>query len=435
MATVVTELAALFGGFGLTNVLIQRRVISRLQLDTIFWAGASIGAVLTLLVFALSFIATWFYSDPLTGELLRVLCFTFLLTGLTNVHEAIIARLMYFKMDFFIQISSIALRAIVAIIFAYSGFGVWSLVAGALTGALVSLICYVSTIRYIPRFRFHSAYIFSNLKTIGSYFGRGILYYADMNIDLILIGRYLGATPLGHYQNARSLTDEVRARIATPLQRILFPAFSALQSEPERLKTSVIRSCRLIAAVIIPAGIGISAISPELVPVLYGSQWLPMIPVVSMFGISTALRGSTTIASQIFNATNHVGLALRFNIVGTFIMVVSVSICLPYGVEAVSIAVVFSSLYSLITFRAAFGLIGLESKHLLTLAPPAIAAATMWLVIYYIRNTGFFAGHNLGFQLIVFVFIGVISYSVTLHSISRQYAGDFTEVFRKLTRR
>ena len=33
MATVVTELAALFGAFGFTNVLIQRRSINRLQMS------------------------------------------------------------------------------------------------------------------------------------------------------------------------------------------------------------------------------------------------------------------------------------------------------------------------------------------------------------------------------------------------------------------
>lgn len=36
MATVVTEFAALFSTFGMTNVLTQRQVINRLQIDTVF---------------------------------------------------------------------------------------------------------------------------------------------------------------------------------------------------------------------------------------------------------------------------------------------------------------------------------------------------------------------------------------------------------------
>ena len=54
MATVITEFAGLFGAFGFTNVLIQRRVISRLQLDTVFWATLAVGIVLAGVVFGLS---------------------------------------------------------------------------------------------------------------------------------------------------------------------------------------------------------------------------------------------------------------------------------------------------------------------------------------------------------------------------------------------
>ena len=39
MATVVTELAALFANFGFGYILIQRSKIARIQIDTMFWAA------------------------------------------------------------------------------------------------------------------------------------------------------------------------------------------------------------------------------------------------------------------------------------------------------------------------------------------------------------------------------------------------------------
>ena len=149
----------------------------------------------------------------------------------------------------------------------------------------------------------------------------------------------LGASALGFYQNARSLTDEVRGRLAMPLQRVLFPAFSALQADQERLQRTVILSGRLLAAVIVPVGFGISAVADELVPVLYGPQWLDMISVLSMFGLSAAIRGSTAIASPLFNSRDHVGLSFRYNLIGTFITVVAILIAISLRDNAVSAAV------------------------------------------------------------------------------------------------
>ena len=55
-----------------------------------------------------------------------------------------------------------------------------------------------------------------------------------------------------------------------PLQRVLFPAFSTLQNDPDRFRDAISRSCRLLALLFMPVGFGLAAVAPELVPVLYG---------------------------------------------------------------------------------------------------------------------------------------------------------------------
>lgn len=435
MATAVTELAALFGSFGFGNILVQRKVINRLQMDTLFWAGTLVGVGLAIVVFLLSFVAEGLFGNAIIGDLLRVLCFSFLLSGLAVVHSAIIARMMWFRLEFWIQIAVILFRSLVAILFAYQGYGVWSLVAGALAGAASSVLLAILAVPFLPRFRFHSAYLASTWRTSASYFGGGVLYYISMNVDVLLIGRQLGASALGYYQNARSLTDEVRGRLAMPLQRVLFPAFSALQEDCERLQRTVVHSGRLLAAVIVPVGFGISAVSSDLVPVLYGSQWLEMIPVLSMFGLSAAIRGSTAIASPLFNSRNRVGLSFRYNLVGTLVTVIAIVVALPYGINAVTGAVALSSLYALVGFRVGIGLIGLRARHvMLILGPPTLAATVMWLAILVIRSHSVDQFDTPVLVLAVHVFLGILVYVFALHAISRAYINDFLELGRRLLR-
>ena len=436
MATTVTELAALFGSFGFSNILIQRKVTNRLQMDTLFWAGLLVGIGLTAGVFLLSFPAESVFGNPITGELLRILSLSFLFGGLTVVHSAIIARMMWFRLEFWIQIVVILCRSLVAIALAYTGYGVWSLVAGALAGIVSGVLLTLIAVPYLPRLRFHCAYLTSTWRTSSSYFGSSMLYYISMNVDVLLIGRELGASALGYYQNARSLTDEVRGRLAMPLQRVLFPAFSALQADLGRLQRTIIHSGRLLAAVIVPVGFGISAVADELVPVLYGSQWSDMIPVLSMFGLSAAIRGSTAIASPLFNSRDRVGLSFRFNLVGTIIMVAMIVIALPYGIIAVTGAVALSTLYTLVSFRVGIGLIGLRTRHVMViLGPPTLAAMVMWLAIIAIRTYSVDLFDAPVLVLGLHILFGMVVYAIALHAISRTYFTDFLDLGKRLIKR
>ena len=435
MATVVTELAALFGNFGFSSVLIQRRVVARLHLDTVFWASLMLGVMLTLAVFALSFLAGTLFGDPLTGELLRLLCLTFFIGGLTSVQGVILSRLMLFRVSFWIGIGAVAIRIAVAISFALQGYGVWSLVAGSIAGSLAGFVFGMAFVPYWPRLRFSRGYIISIWRTSSSYFGGGVLFYVSSNVDLFLIGRELGATTLGIYQNARSLTDEVRSRIAVPLQRVLFPAFSALLNERQRLQQSVVRSGRLLSAIIFPIAVGVSSVSEELVPLLYGPQWGGMIPVLKLLGLSAALRGSTAISTPIFNSSNRAGLALIYNLIGTVLLVSAVLLAIPAGIVAVATAIALMSLYSLITLRAALQLIGLDAKAMGSmLGAPALASAIAWVVIAALRAVGAEWSAADAIQLVGYVAVGALVYAVALVALSPQYVADLRALagnFRK----
>lgn len=433
MATVVTEFAALFAGFGFANLLIQRKRITRLQVDTVFWASIGVGCALALMVFAASFLAGRLFADPIVGTLLRVLCLTFALSGFNVVCWIVLARLMRFRVEFWLQIITVAVRAAAAIAFAIAGWGLWSLVAGALAGALTQAVLAFAAVPYLPRLRWQPSFLRNSWRTSGSYFAGGLLYYVNMNVDLLLIGRQLGAAPLGLYQTARSLTDEIRGRIAVPIQHVLFPAFSSVQEQPERQQQLLLRASRLLAAVVVPIGFGVSANASELVATLYGPKWMTMVPLIVAFGISAAIRASTAIASPVFNACDRMPLALVYNAIGTAIAVGSVAFAIPYGLSSVGLAVALSSAFGFVSLVAAFGLVGLPPwQVLVTLGPSMIAAGVMWAATWWLKEAGTLPHWSPPVLLGVQVIFGAVVYLVSLHLISRQYWIDLKKVLSVL---
>jgi PST family polysaccharide transporter len=255
-----------------------------------------------------------------------------------------------------------------------------------------------------------------------------------MNLDLLMIGRHLGAAPLGFYQNARSLTDEIRGRIAMPMQHVLFPAFSALQDDRPRFQQLVLRAGRLVAVVVVPVGFGVSANAQELVLVLYGAQWQPMVPVMAMFGLCAVLRAGTAIGSPLFNANNRVGLAFRYNAIGAVLTVGAVLVAVPHGIEAVAGAVALASLYSLVSLRAALGLIGLGARHVVQiLGAPIAASLVMWAAIEGLRSLAW--TNAPGTMLLAHVAAGGALYLALLLAIAPQFGRDLREALRLLFRR
>lgn len=428
MATVVTEFAALFANFGFANLLIQRKRMTRLQVDTVFWASVAVGGALALAVFGLSYLAGPLFADPMVGQLLRVLCLTFALSGFSVVGWVVLARLMRFRTEFWMQMTVVVLRAAAAVVCAWAGWGLWSLVAGALAGAVAQAVLAFVAVPYLPRLRWRPAFLRDTWRTSGSYFAGGLLYYTNMNVDLLLIGRQLGAAPLGLYQTARSLTDEIRGRIAMPIQHVLFPAFSSVQEQPERQRQLLLRAGRLLAAVVVPIGFGVSANAHELVATLYGAKWMSMVPLMTAFGLSAAIRAATAIASPLFNACDRVALALRYNVIGTVIMVGAVAVAIPFGIEAVGLAVAVSSLYAVVPLVVAFALVGLRPWHVLaTLSPPVAAAGVMWALTAALRASGGLPAAAPAALLGLQVLFGALVYLLVLHLLSRQYWADFRQ--------
>ena len=433
MASVVTELAALFANFGLANILIQRQRISRLDIDTVFWATAGLGVALAAVVFALSFPAGLWYGDPVVGDLLRFMGLSFVLNGLTVVPWVVLVRLMRFRTDFWIQMVTLVVRAGVAIACALAGLGVWSLVVGALAAPLFQAAIGLVVVGYRPRWRFRTGLITGTWRTSGSYFGGSLLYFTSMSIDLVLIGRQLGATALGHYQNARTLTDEIRARIAMPLQQVLFPAFASVQGEPERAREMVLRSGRILAAVVVPVGIGIAAMAAELVPVLYGPQWGEMVPLLAMLGVGAALRASTAISQPIIYAHDRVARSLRYHAVQAALIVGAVLLAMPHGITAVTAAILVVTLYALVPYRFALSLLGLGWRHVWQmLGPPFVASLAFWALLLLAARWGAGAGWPAAVNLLWKAALSGAVYLALMPLLARIYIDDVRYLLAKV---
>lgn len=436
MATVVTEMAALFSNFGVVSILVQRDRLTRSLLETAFWFSALLGLALGVLVFTSSGAVAAVYGDAVVGHVLRALAPMFLLDELTVVPTALLLRNMRFRQDIVIQNTMLIVRSTVAALLAWRGFGVDALIAGTLVGRVVTLALVWGYVPLLPRFRLRLPHVMHYFRRGSGYFAGGFLYYINSSVDRAIVGYQIGALAVGFYQGARNFSDQMRDRITAPLQRVLLPTYSALQGDVRALQANALKITSLLAFVLMPVGFGIAATSKELVAILYGPQWREMVPVLQYLAIAASVRGTVAVSTTVFQALDRIGLSVRVGMLNTLLLLAAILVGSHWGIVGVAKAALAAScVAAAIGGSVAFRLIGLSASGLgRCLAPAAFAAGGMLVAIHQLDTAILLQPPALA-SLGIKVSAGVAIYALAALILMRDRIDDVVRLVRRLASR
>ena len=300
-ADVFTGMIRVLSDMGMSAALIQRKdeELKPIDYDTAFWAGIVWGLFLaTIITFVVTPIAASFFNEPLLKTIIPVLSISFLLKPLPTVHIVNITREMDFKRIVLPRNISRIIAAIIAIIMALMGYGVWSLVFQRVLTNLFLAVIYPFVCDWRPKIRF-SLISFRKIFSFGVYTtGTGVFNYLTGNIDYLLIGKMLGAQQLGVYSLAYNLTYVVRGQIMGVINRVLYPVYSKIQDDANTIKRYYFKVIKYNCIVIYPMMVGLILLAEPLVLIGLGERWgEAVIPIQLMAGAGLVhlLTSSNTI--------------------------------------------------------------------------------------------------------------------------------------------
>ncbi len=273
MAAVVTGLLAFANDLGFSVALIQRERLTRRETDAVFWLNLAVGATLTVAAWAGAPAVAALYGEPGVTWVFRGLSLAFAATSLHLVQGALVRREMDFRTPAFASIWSVGTVAAVSVSLASAGYGAMSIVAGNLAGLLANAVYLQWATRYVPRhgpsWRHARDFVsFGATLTVGELAG-----YGAGNADNLVIGRVLGAGPIGQYSIAYNLVTYPVRRVAKMAAAVTLPAFSAIGGDRERFREAYLRALGLSAVLVWPGLACAAALGPDVVLGLYGRQW------------------------------------------------------------------------------------------------------------------------------------------------------------------
>jgi PST family polysaccharide transporter len=338
MIAVLTGFLAVFGEMGFAEALVQRPEIEERHRSSVFWLNVLTGIALAAgLAAAAPFIAR-FYGDDRLVWLVRVLAIDFALAPLQMVQRANLLRELQFRALALAESVGVLVSSAVAIGLAIAGYGVWALVGKAIGSTLGVIVALWSLSGWRPRFSLERAALGELWGFSSHLLGFSTVAYWARQVDDLLIGRMLGAAPLGLYGRAYSTMMMPVNEVGGVLTRVMFPTFSKLQHDPRETKGLYLRVVAVLAFVTFPVMLGLAAIADVFIRVLYGAQWSGATNVLRIYcvvGCSLAIGSTTT---WIFKSQGRTDLMFRWGLVAAAVTIGGIVVGVSFGsIESVAI--------------------------------------------------------------------------------------------------
>ena len=128
LVTVFTTILQVFIDSGLGTALIQKKNADDLDFSSVFYFNFFVCLVLYIIMFFSAPSIARFYNDLTLIPVIRVISLTLVISGVKNIQQAYVSKNMLFKRFFFSTLGGTIASALIGIVMAYSGMGVWALV-------------------------------------------------------------------------------------------------------------------------------------------------------------------------------------------------------------------------------------------------------------------------------------------------------------------
>jgi O-antigen/teichoic acid export membrane protein len=316
--------------------LVQRSRISEHDRSTIFWTALGLGVGVSLLGVAGSGAIAEFFGEPEARNLIAAVSVGLAITSLGVVPESLLMRDLDYRSLELRHMAATGVGAATALTLAFAGAGAWAIVGNALAWVATSVTLLWAFVRWRPRLTFSRA----SFSSLGSYglrmFGSQALTFAQLGGDKVLVGRYLGAASLGTYAFSFNLMFTPIVNIAFPIQNVLFPAFSTIQEDEDRLRAAWLRGKRVTVAVLAPLFLTVLVIAPDLIPVVFGSKWDDAIPVLQLLCVAGVGYALLTQNPTLLLVRNEMRTLLRWSAFATGFLLASIAVGLSWGVVGVA---------------------------------------------------------------------------------------------------
>lgn len=277
--------AALVDG-GFVTSLIRTQDADDIDYSTVFFVNLFSSLLLYGILFSIAPLVATFFDQAILVDLIRVQSLTLIIAAFSLVQSTKLNKELQFKVQFKLQIPALLISATAAILFAYYGFGVWSLVAKELIYTFLASAQLWWYAKWTPKFIMDKEKIKYHFKFGYKVALTSILNTSFKNLYNVIIGKYFSAAQLGYFTRAKSLEQLPSVFFFNSFNRVFYPLLAKVNDDRNKLRNMYASLMRLVVFVVTPILVFLGVIAEPFMRFLLTEKWLPAVPYFQLLLIS-----------------------------------------------------------------------------------------------------------------------------------------------------
>lgn len=390
--TIITVLTVVTDA-GLAPWLVQHRSLTAASTSTAFWVSLVLGIVLSGALAAVSGPIADALDSPQLRVILPALAATLAIAGLSSVPAALLSRDLRFRDLAIRQVVATLLSVVVAVVLAFAGAGVWALVAQTLVRVVVAAVI----LWWRTDFRPCAVFSPSEARSMAA-FGSKSLFVQLGNAfrtqgESFVIGIVIGTVALGYWTIASRLVNVVVELCSSAVGIVAQPVFAQMQDDRSRLGRAFERALSASTLVLVPVIIAMSLVSRDLVPLLFGPQWVVSADIAAVLAVATLFLVLGNVPRSALIATGFIGTELALTLVTVVGQVAVVLVLAERGLLAVAAGLTAFAILlwpvRIVIVRLVLGIsVATSAQSLALLLAGGLAAGAVLLVDLNAEPTG-----------------------------------------------
>jgi len=331
MLSVFIAMATSLTSAGLGQALVFNKTDNEHDYSTVFFFNIFVSSALYLVLFFSAPLIADFYEQPELIKLTRWICLVFVINSFGLIQDTKLIIALNFKRQSLIRLASLVISVGVAIIMAFQGFGVYSIVGQVLVQALSNVALYWILSDWRPKTGFSK----ESFKRLWKY-GSNILFsnlFSQIinNIDNLLVGKVFKPHTLGLFIRAKNTKHIPEGIFTQAFQSSIFPILTKLNDNKEEFINKHLSFFKIGAYFVFPLVMLLYFASFEIVDILYGTKWLDSVPYLKILSFMIVPYFLGVLFNQTLLAHGDSRLFMKLNMMRRILGIINIPVAIFWG--------------------------------------------------------------------------------------------------------
>lgn len=395
---------------GFSNALIRKKEVTDDDYNTMFITNMVSSIVLYILLFGSApFISDFFHRQELTA-LVRVTGLILFANALSITQVTILTKKIDFKTKTKASLTSAVLSGGIGIGMAFSGYGVWALVAQQLSRQMLYTVCLWMLNCWYPKLKFSVA-SFRYMWGFGwKLLVSGLLSSIWNQLYQVVVGKFYSPATLGQYTRSKEYAKIFSENITAIVQRVSYPVLSEMQDDRQRMVEGYRKVIKMTMFVTAVCMISLGAVADPMIYCLIGPKWHEAATYLPLICISMSLYPLHAINLNMLQVQGRSDIFLYLEIVKKFNSVIPICIGIFVDIYWMLTASIFTGFIAFFLNSYYTGkLLGYSSWHQLKdVAPSYGVAFVIALTVYFLKYLPLSYWAILPMQIVVGGIVGIV---------------------------